>query len=110
MSETKQCRRCGAVKETNQFCDNPKTKDGLMHMCKECWKEVNPCKLKPFGTPQQLFADCDVPPRKCANLSVYEQEKKAMEKLNSVSIELLFAELKRRGYSGTLTLHKEVTL
>ena len=102
MSETKQCRRCGAEKEKNQFHVNPKTKDGLMHMCKECWNEVKYNRKKDEETKTMYQTDKELKETVIQFVNAID--------LFSVSDKTLLDELKKRGYSGTLTLHKEVTI
>ena len=99
MSETKQCRRCGAEKEENQFHVNPKTKDGLMHMCKECWNEVK------YNRKKETIIEWPLE-------SSFVKVVKETDELPFCHLldETLLDELKKRGYSGTLTLHKEVTI
>jgi len=42
----KMCTRCGNEKPSNDFSDNPKSKDGKMAWCKECVRVYNKIRYK----------------------------------------------------------------
>lgn len=86
--ETKVCKKCGQNISVSKFSKNKATKDGLSPYCKECEKEK---RRKPNG-------------------GVTQQGVKATLKMSDFDDNMLFAELRRRGYTGELRYSKVVNV
>ena len=83
--ETKICRICGQEKPLSEFPKNSQCKDGFDTRCKCCanaYTKANRAKRKGGGNPKLA----DITPRE------------------------LIEELKYRGYTGTLTIVREIHL
>lgn len=87
--ETKICSKCGRELPVSKFFKNKATKDGFAVYCKECEKE----RRKPNSKG-----------------GVTQQGVKATFKISDFDDNMLFAELRRRGYTGELRYSKVVNV
>lgn len=87
---TKVCSRCGRELPTSDFFKNKSSKDGLAHYCKECERERRSKKNDKGGITQQGV--------------------KATFKISDFTDDMLFAELRRRGFTGELRYSKVVNV
>ena len=86
--ETKVCKECGQSLPRSNFSKNKATKDGLANYCKKCDKER----------------------RRKSNGGITQQGVKATLKMSVFDDFMLFAELRRRGYTGELRYSKVVNI
>ncbi|NDV63985.1 hypothetical protein [Bacteroides sp. 224] len=86
VGNAKFCPKCSQTKNVNEFYKNAASRDGLQHYCKECEKK-----------------------RGCTKAN---QTKKTNMILNiaDFSDESLFAEIRKRGYSGELTYVRAISI
>ena len=82
--ETKVCKECGQSLPISNFSKNKATKDGLANYCKKCDKER----------------------RRKSSGGITQQGVKATLKMSDFDDNMLFAELRRRGYTGELRYSK----
>ncbi|MCS3023258.1 hypothetical protein NXW75_03520 [Bacteroides xylanisolvens] len=80
--ETKVCKECGQSLPISNFSKNKATKDGLANYCKKCDKER----------------------RRKSSGGITQQGVKATLKMSDFDDNMLFAELRRRGYTRRITL------
>lgn len=86
--ETKICPKCGRELSVSKFYKNRATKDGYAVYCKECEKEKKHSKVG----------------------GITQQGVKATFKISDFDDNMLFAELRRRGYTGELRYSKVVNV
>ena len=86
--ETKVCKECGQSLPISNFSKNKATKDGLANYCKKCDKER----------------------RRKSSGGITQQGVKATLKMSDFDDNMLFAELRRRGYTGELRYSKVVNI
>ena len=86
--ETKVCKECGQSLPISNFSKNKATKDGLANYFKTCHKQ--PTRKSRGGITQQVL--------------------KATLKMSDFDDNMLFAELRRRGYTGELRYSKVVNI
>lgn len=86
--KTKKCRECGRELPLDQFSKN---RNGILHVCKDCMKEKRSKAAKKGDRPGRYKPD----PRPAAQTYV--------SALDNISDLVLIDELKKRGYTGTLT-------
>lgn len=84
----KECSRCHKVLEDSCFYKNPRSKDGLQTMCKNCQKEYNKIR-KGGGMKSKSYTNPD---------------------LAQFTPRQLIAELKARGYTGELKYVQVINL
>ena len=87
--ETKVCKECGQSLPRSNFSKNKATKDGLANYCKKCDKERR---------------------RKSSGGITQQGVKSYSEKCLTFDDNMLFAELRRRGYTGELRYSKVVNI
>lgn len=87
--ETKVCKLCGKELPIEQFYHNSATKDGYDNKCKECRKLT----VKAYKLRQKT-----------------EKEEQHTLSLANFDDHTLFAELRKRGYSGELRYSKVVNV
>ena len=93
----KKCSKCGRTLPLSEFEKHNKAKDGYHRFCKECSTskhKVN-TNIGPFTRPKTYLP---------------QQGSKATFTLADFSDENLFAELRRRGYNGTLRYSKVINV
>ena len=86
--ETKVCKECGQSLPISNFSKNKATKDGLANYCKKCDKER----------------------RRKSSGGITQPGVKATLKMSDFDDNMLFAELRRRGYTGELRYSKVVNI
>ena len=86
--ETKVCKECGQSLPKSNFSKNKATKDGLANYCKKCDKER----------------------RRKSCVGKNKKVLKATLKMSDFDDNMLFAELRRRGYTGELRYSKVVNI
>lgn len=91
--ETKTCPYCGRKLPLSSFYRNKNTKDGHARLCKECEK-------RKYGAYKRLDRE----------LVVAQQGVKATLSLADFDDAMIFAEIRRRGYTGELRLSKIVAV
>ena len=86
--ETKVCKICGKELPLNEFGVNNRFKDGHANKCKACAKKMR------------------------GNISegITQQGIKATFKISDFTDDMLFAELRRRGFTGELRYSKVVSV
>ncbi len=86
--ETKVCKTCGKELPLNEFGVNNRLKDGHTNQCKACAKKLR------------------------GNISggITQQGIKATFKISDFTDDMLFAELRRRGFTGELRYSKVVSV
>lgn len=87
--DSKICKVCGAMLPLSQFHKHAGNKDGLQNACKECRK---------------------VQSRGQINGGITQQGIKATFKISDFDDNMLFAELRRRGYAGELHYNRVVSI
>ena len=86
--ETKKCKACGKELPLSEFGKNKSIKDGHDNKCKSCRKKL---RENPSG-------------------GVTQQGVKATLKMSDFKDNMLFAELRRRGYTGELRYSKVINV
>lgn len=93
----KRCPGCGRELLASQFYKNSNTKDGLSSYCKECENERN--RLSRARKRARERGE-----------GITQQGIKATFKISDFDDNMLFAELRRRGFSGELRFSKVITV
>lgn len=91
MEKTKVCPKCGRELPVSDFYRNRSTKDGLDYCCKECARKAR----RENSNKQHVIP---------------QQGVKATFKISDFEDNMLFAELRRRGYTGELRFSKVVSI
>lgn len=86
--ETKVCKVCGKELPINEFGVNNRSKDGHTNKCKSCVQKLR----------KNLFG------------GITQQGVKATFKISDFTDDMLFAELRRRGFTGELRYSKVVNV
>ena len=86
--ETKKCKACGKELPLSEFGKNKSIKDGHDNKCKSCRKKL----------------------RENSSGGVTQQGVKATFKMSDFEDNMLFAELRRRGYTGELRYSKVINV
>ena len=103
-AQTKVCKKCGRELPVTDFSKHPHTTDGLQMWCKECMKESAKESRK-----RKRRADPDTEEGRLVK-DKWERKADAVAVLANATDYIIFEELKRRGYSGTLVKKTEVTI
>lgn len=90
---TKTCRKCGKTMPITSFSRSHKSKDGYMHICKECYHPIAVANLTKAHMALEAKSGC----------GTYRQGVKKTLSLNDFTDSQLAAELTRRGYKGDLS-------
>lgn len=86
--ETKKCKACGKELPLSEFGKNKSIKDGHDNKCKSCRRKL----------------------RENSSGGVTQQGVKATLKMSDFEDNMLFAELRRRGYTGELRYSKVINV
>lgn len=92
--KTKVCTCCGRELPLEEFYNNCTRKDGHSSICKKCTLEKN----------KEVYKKAK------ETLATKQPGIKATFKISDFKDEMLFAELRRRGYKGELKYVKEVVI
>ena len=102
--QTKVCKNCGRELPIDDFPKHPRTPDGHTSTCRECYAKSHAASIKAASEARRSKAKC---PHRSAKPIVGESIDKQYDamisqKLDSFTDIELYAELKRRGWAGTL--------
>lgn len=100
--ETKVCKKCGRELPVAMFYKASNRKDGLQIYCKECQAEVNKESNKRRNRAAKVA--------KAEAEALYSKGLDPNRPLAKFTPRELMEELKARGYSGTLTFTKYISL
>ncbi len=98
MKETKICQECGRELPLEEFARN---RWGYTNTCKDCMKAKKAGKTP---EPEKPIHDA------LEELKEHNEKLRVAANLKEVATPILMDELKRRGWSGTLIQHNELTI